>query len=102
MASAIPAILESAGDLILVADWNSARFVDANDATLARLGYSKAELQQMTGGDLSQFPREEHRRFSQELIEVGETKVSAVPIRCKDGALIHMDLWVRKFVHEDT
>lgn len=102
IAAVVSALLESAGDLILVADWNTARFIDSNDATLLRLGYTKAELQQLSGGDLSQFPREEHRRFSQELIELGETKISAVPIRCKDGSLLHMDLWVRKFEHEGT
>lgn len=100
IAAVISALVESTGDLVLVADWSTARFVDANDAALARLGYSKTELQQLSGGDLSQFPREEHRRFSQELIELGETKISAVPIRCKDGSLVHMDLWARKFDYE--
>ena len=100
--AALQALVESTGDLVLIADWDTARFVDANDAALVRLGYSKAELRQMSGGDLSQFPREEHRRFSQELIELGETKVSAVPIQCKDGRLLRMDLWVRKFVHDAT
>ncbi|MFK8003744.1 MAG: ATP-binding protein [Polyangiales bacterium] len=100
IAAVIAALVESTGDLVLVADWSTARFVDANDAALSRLGYTKAELQQLSGGDLSQFPREEHRRFSQELIELGETKISAVPIRCKDGSLLHMDLWARKFDHD--
>lgn len=92
------ALVESADDSILIADWDTARFVDANRIALDRLGYSMAELRQMTGGDLSQFPREEHRRFSSELIELGETHARGVPIRCKDGSLLHMDLWVKKFV----
>ena len=91
------ALVESADDIILIADWKTARFVDANRVALERLGYTMEELSQMTGGDLSQLPREEHRRFSKELIEDGETTVRAVPIRCRNGALVHMDLWVRRF-----
>ena len=51
----------------------------------------------MTGGDLSQLPREEHRRLSAELIADGETRVRNVPIRRGDGTEVRMDLWVRKF-----
>ena len=96
------ALVESSPDLILIADWESARFVDANAAALRELGYSMVELNGMTGGDLSQFPREEHRRVSQELIELGATRVHAVPIRRKDGSLLQRDLWVTKFVAAGT
>ncbi len=90
------ALAEFTDDLILVADWETARFVEANPAALRELGYSLDELRLLTGGDLSQFPREEHRRVSQELIEKGETRVQDVPIRRKDGSLIRRDLWVRQ------
>ena len=91
------ALLEVSSDLVLIADWETARFVDANARALEQLGYSMEELVRMTGGDLSQFPREEHRRISQELIELGTTNVRAVPVRCKDGSLLTLDLRVQTF-----
>ncbi|MFK7992372.1 MAG: ATP-binding protein [Sandaracinaceae bacterium] len=95
--TAYRAILEEAGDIVLVSDWSTARFVDANPAAIQRLGYSLDELTSMTGGDLSQFPRDEHRRFSEELIERGHTHARAIPVRCRDGRLVTMDLWVQRF-----
>lgn len=83
--------------LVLIADWETARFVDASPGALSELGYTMAELSVMTGGDLSQFPREEHRRVSQELITLGSTTVGAVPIRCRNGSIFKMDLRLQKF-----
>lgn len=91
------ALVESADDVILIADWESARFVDANRVALERLGYPLVQLRTMTGGDLSQFPRETHRRLSEELVERGETHARDVPIRCRDGSMLRMDLWVKRF-----
>jgi len=91
------ALIEASRDLVLIADWATARFVDASPGALAELGYTMAEMSIMTGGDLSQFPREEHRRVSQELIERGSTAVGSVPIRRKDGSILKMDLRLKKF-----
>jgi PAS domain S-box-containing protein len=92
------ALVEAADDIVLIADWDSARFVGANRVALDKLGYTMDELREMTGADLSQLPRGEHQRFSRELIESGETRVRGVPVRCKSGTAIHMDLWVKKYV----
>jgi len=92
------ALFAFADDIILISDWETARFVDANCAALERLGYTMDELRSLTGGDLSQLPREEHLRFSRELVNLGETRARAVPIRRKDGSLIHMDLSVKRYV----
>lgn len=95
--AAYRSLVAASEDAILIADWETARFVDANQVAIDKLGYSLAQLREMTGGDLSQLPREEHRRLSAELIGEGETRVRGVPIRCGDGTELRMDLWVRKF-----
>lgn len=95
--AAYRAISDRAGDLVLVSDWNTARFVHANDMAIERLGYSLTELRRMTGGDMSQQTRDEHRRFSEELIQHGHTHASAVRVRCRDGRMLTMALWVQRF-----
>ncbi len=96
------ALVEAADDVVLIADWESARFIDANQVALDKLGYTLGELSEMTGGDLSQFPREQHSRLSRELTQHGETHARAVPIRLRDGSTTPMDLWVKKYVADGT
>jgi len=91
------ALVDAADDVVLIADWKTARFVEANQAAVDRLGYSRVELSKMTGGDLSDLPREAHRRFSAELTATGQTQVRDLPVRCRDGRRVRMDLWVRRF-----
>jgi len=96
------ALIDAADDVVLIADWETARFVEANQAAIDRLGYTLEELRTMTGGDLSDLPRDEHRRLSVELTETGQTHIRNLPVRCRDGRRKRMDLWVRRLELDGT
>jgi PAS domain S-box-containing protein len=86
-------LFEQANDGMLLADVETKRFLLANPQIQKRLGYSKAELLQLTVPDIhpaADLPRV-IEGFEQQ--SRGETTaVNNLPVLCKDGAVFYADV----------
>lgn len=92
------AVVSSAADALLVADFDTGRFIEANPAATELLGYSAEELAQMTGRMLHPPIQMEYvDRVSADLIDRGEAARTDAVLRRKDGSLLWAELRARTF-----
>jgi two-component system, cell cycle sensor histidine kinase and response regulator CckA len=80
-------LMESAGDAILIADFESAKFVDVNRAACEMFGYEEAEFRTLTGRGLGG-PESAVTvdRVARALVETGAALEPRYPMRRKDGS----------------
>src|SRR6266852_4841024 len=81
------AAMDASGDLMLLIDRASMRYVDVNDAACRALGYSREELLTMGPPDIFSTSREDLARLYERMI-AGELTAPTVEgvYRCKDGS----------------
>jgi PAS domain S-box-containing protein len=84
------ALFEQAPDAVLVSSADG-RYVEANPAATALLGYSPEEILRMRVGDFSPNPDETREGFSK-LRQSGSWR-GEVQVRRKDGALVPVEAW---------
>jgi PAS domain S-box-containing protein len=83
-------LMESALDAILVADFESALYIDANPAALALLGYSLEELRALTGRAITSPGQDEIvAALSASMRETGRAGHDRMLLRRRDGS----DVW---------
>jgi two-component system cell cycle sensor histidine kinase/response regulator CckA len=95
------ALLDQAGESILVIDPRTHQLVDLNDTACRQLGYRREELLDMTfeGFVVGKLPWQERA-----LSELGENSLSAEQLfRCKDGSTFPVEVTVklRRFIGQD-
>lgn len=92
------ALMNGCKDAILISDWKSARFFEANDTACEMFGFSREELLTMKGVNLvDPSHHEEVNRVSQAVRETGAARDSQLLHRRKDGSTLWMDLMVTRF-----
>lgn len=92
------ALMQAASDAILVGDWDSARFIDVNDAATHMFGYSAEELRQRTGRMMIPPGHDERlNAFNGRLRSEGYAVDSEMPHQRKDGSILICDLRVSRF-----
>lgn len=84
------ALFEQAPDAVLVSTADG-RYVEANPAATALLGYSREEILGMRAGDFSANPDETREGFGK-LRELGSWR-GEVQVRRKDGTLVPVEAW---------
>ncbi|GIW04127.1 MAG: hypothetical protein KatS3mg059_0747 [Thermomicrobiales bacterium] len=87
------ALFEQAPDAVLVSRADG-RYVEANPAAAALLGYSREEILRMRIGDFSPHPDETHEGFVR-MQETGSWR-GEVQIRRKDGTLVPVEAWTTR------
>ncbi|HEY9843526.1 MAG: PAS domain S-box protein [Candidatus Sericytochromatia bacterium] len=88
-------LISQAKDAIMIADFESAYFLEANPQACEMFGYSLAELQKLKGIDLN--PPEAYpiaARFSAELRESGSAREARMPVIAKDGRRFWGDIHI--------
>jgi PAS domain S-box-containing protein len=91
-------MMTSCVDAILVADMETARFVDSNAAASAMFGYTADELRGMTGRMLAGPAGAEYvDRISQSLTATGKASAPLHPMSRKDGTLLWTDVSLTAF-----
>ena len=94
-------MMSAAPDAILIADLESAKFLDSNAAATTMFGYSAAELRNLTGRTLAgPDAGESVDRASRALTDTGSAVEPRHPMRRKDGAIMwaHVSLTAFEFM----
>lgn len=97
------ALVQAADDAILVADFDSGLFIEANDAARTLFGYTIEEFRRRTGKMLhpeSAWP--DIDRASAELKSSGRARLSSTPALRKGGSVFFADLQVATYFLEGT
>ena len=94
------AVFEQAGDAIFLHDLNG-KFVDVNRAACQRSGYTRLELLGMTVADLDAAGQERDAKGVWRDVVAGKSTVLEGQLRCKDGALIPVEVTLG-LVHVET
>jgi PAS domain S-box-containing protein len=89
-------LVAAADDAILIADWESAHFIDVNEMALELLGYSREELLTMSGRQLDATPPEDYEKINDELKASGHNH-ALTRVRRKDGSVFEAELWTRRY-----
>jgi diguanylate cyclase (GGDEF)-like protein/PAS domain S-box-containing protein len=82
------ASMDMSGDMILLVDRKTMRFVDVNETVCRNLGYSREELLGMAPQDILPMTLEELATVYDELIATGSTQGMQSYYRCKDGSTL--------------
>ncbi|MGA9348089.1 MAG: PAS domain S-box protein [Anaerolineae bacterium] len=84
-------LFEGIGDAVMVYS-SQGRFLDCNEATLKRLGYSHKKLLRLGAADIVHPDLHQLMKDNQERIWAGETTVVESGYRCKDGRVIPVEV----------
>ncbi len=92
------ALLDATSDAILVADWETTKFVDANPAASDLLGYTVEEFRNMNGRALA-FPEDGPLvdRVSEELKATGSARRVNFRLRRRDGSIAWFDFTTNRY-----
>jgi diguanylate cyclase (GGDEF)-like protein/PAS domain S-box-containing protein len=82
------ASMDMSDDMILLVDRKTMRFIDVNEAVCRNLGYSRAELLQMTPDEILPTTRPQLERAYDEMIATGATQQMRSAYRCKGGSTL--------------
>jgi diguanylate cyclase (GGDEF)-like protein/PAS domain S-box-containing protein len=82
------ASMDMSDDMILLVDRKTMRLLDVNEAVCRNLGYSRAELLEMTTDQILPISREDLARAYDEMIATGATQGMRSYYRCKDGSTL--------------
>jgi len=80
-------LFEVESDALLLVDWDSGRFIDANTAAVNLYGYSKEDLLNLTQSDLTDEPQ-----LSAQALREKQTFVTLRRHRKKDGTLFPVEI----------
>jgi diguanylate cyclase (GGDEF)-like protein/PAS domain S-box-containing protein len=80
------ASMDMSGDMILLVDRKTMRFIDVNETVCRNLGYSREELLGMFPEDILPMTRDELETAYDEMIATGSTQGMRSYYRCKDGS----------------
>ncbi|HEY6239375.1 MAG TPA: EAL domain-containing protein [Burkholderiales bacterium] len=82
------ASMDMSGDMILLVDRKTMRFVDVNETVCRNLGYSREELLGLAPQDILPMTLEELEAVYDEMIATGSTQGMQSYYRCKDGSTL--------------
>ncbi len=86
------AAMDMSGDLILLVDRATMRYVDVNDTACRLLGYTREELLAMGPQDILPATREELERIYDDMIGNGAGQVNGeIRLRCRNGELLPVE-----------
>ncbi|OGP15210.1 MAG: hypothetical protein A2054_05790 [Deltaproteobacteria bacterium GWA2_55_10] len=86
-------LVNTAADAILLRDLETRKFIEANPAASALLGYSREELLEMSPADLyAPEVLEEYRKAVTRWISVGKGYLHGLMVRRKDGSIVPVEL----------
>lgn len=80
-----------AANLIGIMTWNNEQVIEANDAALNMLGYSRADLEAgriVTTGIVAPEYYEQEKQARKELVETGRSRIFEAELICKDGSRV--------------
>jgi PAS domain S-box-containing protein len=92
-------LFEGIGDAVMVCN-SQGRFVDCNEATLKRLGYSREDLVRLGAADIVHPDFHQLMKDNQERIWAGATTVVESAHRCKDGRVIPVEVNARRIEYQ--
>ena len=82
------ASMDMSGDMILLVDRKTMRFIDVNETVCRNLGYSREELLGMVPEDILPMTRDALETLYDEMIATGATQGMRSYYRCKDGSTL--------------
>jgi diguanylate cyclase (GGDEF)-like protein/PAS domain S-box-containing protein len=80
------ASMDMSGDMILLVDRATMRFIDVNETVCRNLGYSREEFLAMAPEDILPVTRKELEDLYDQMIASGSTQAMQSYYRCKDGS----------------